>query len=184
MLKRIWNKLFPKKYTLEEWSKVTIEGLRKQGASIGENVDIFLSNIEGGAIAPLLKIGDNVTITGTKILLHDANTKKELGYTKLGRVSIGNNVFIGYGAIILPNVSIGSNVIVGAGCVVRNDIPDNSVVIGNPCRIIMTYQEYMSKQKKKMEENVCLDCSLDQLDSSIHTEEKHKLFSLGKGFIR
>lgn len=51
-------------------------------------------------------------------------------------VAIGNNVWIGGGAIILPGVNIGDNVTVGAGSVVTNDVPSNVVVAGNPARII------------------------------------------------
>lgn len=51
-------------------------------------------------------------------------------------ISIGANTFIGARASLLPGTSIGENVIVGACAVVKGTIPDNSVVIGNPCRII------------------------------------------------
>ena len=49
---------------------------------------------------------------------------------------IGNNSVIGVRSIILPGVKIGNNVIVGAGSVVTKDIPDNSIVAGNPAKII------------------------------------------------
>lgn len=51
-------------------------------------------------------------------------------------VRIGNDVWIGGGAIILPGVTIGNNVIVGAGSVVTKDIPDGVIVAGNPAKII------------------------------------------------
>lgn len=51
-------------------------------------------------------------------------------------VTIGDNVWIGGGAIILPGVEIGNNVVIGAGSVVTKSIPDNVVAVGNPCRII------------------------------------------------
>ncbi|KAJ2359434.1 hypothetical protein GGF43_000053 [Coemansia sp. RSA 2618] len=51
-------------------------------------------------------------------------------------IKIGNNVWIGGGAIILPGVTIGNNVTVGAGSVVSKDVPDNVVVVGNPARIV------------------------------------------------
>lgn len=49
----------------------------------------------------LVAIGNNVTLTGVRVLTHDASTKKELGYTKVGRVTIGDNVFVGAGFITL-----------------------------------------------------------------------------------
>jgi maltose O-acetyltransferase len=51
-------------------------------------------------------------------------------------VTIGDNVWIGGGAIILPGVEIGNSVVIGAGSVVTKSIPDNVVAVGNPCRII------------------------------------------------
>lgn len=51
-------------------------------------------------------------------------------------VTIGNNVWIGGGAILLPGVTIGDNVVIGAGSIVTKDIPANSVACGNPCRVI------------------------------------------------
>lgn len=51
-------------------------------------------------------------------------------------VKIGDDVWIGGGAIILPGVTIGNNTIIGAGSVVTKDIPDNVIAVGNPCRII------------------------------------------------
>ena len=53
-------------------------------------------------------------------------------------VVIGDNVWIGGGAIILPGVTIGKNSVIGAGCVVDRDIPENAVAAGNRCRIIKT----------------------------------------------
>ena len=76
----------------------------------------------------LISIGDNVTLAPySQILAHDASTYNFIKYTKISDVTIGNNVFIGAGAIILPNVKIGDNVIIGAGSVVTKDIPNNSV---------------------------------------------------------
>ncbi|MCQ8213469.1 sugar O-acetyltransferase [Cetobacterium somerae] len=56
--------------------------------------------------------------------------------TQTAPVTIGDNVWVGGGAIILPGVTIGNNVVIGAGSVVTKDIPSNSVAFGNPCRII------------------------------------------------
>ncbi|WP_330949437.1 sugar O-acetyltransferase [Virgibacillus sp. MG-45] len=51
-------------------------------------------------------------------------------------ITIGNNVWIGGGAIINPGVSIGDNTVIGSGSVVTKDIPANVVAVGNPCRVI------------------------------------------------
>lgn len=64
-----------------------------------------------------------------------------------GRISIGRNVFIGLGATLLPNTIVGDNVIIGAKAVVKGRIPSNSVVIGNPCRVVMTIEQYVEKKR-------------------------------------
>ncbi|MFR3227086.1 MAG: DapH/DapD/GlmU-related protein, partial [Blautia massiliensis (ex Durand et al. 2017)] len=56
--------------------------------------------------------------------------------TQTAPVIVGNNVWIGGGAILLPGVTIGDNVVIGAGSVVTRDIPANSVACGSPCRVI------------------------------------------------
>lgn len=121
-----------------------------RGVKIGENVDLVNAQIDY-CFGHLITIGNNVTITNSVILAHDASTKKELGYSKIGCVDIGDNVFIGYGCIILPGIKIGSKVVVGAGTVVSKNIPDNVVVAGNPYRVICSYDEYMEKNRRKME---------------------------------
>lgn len=56
--------------------------------------------------------------------------------TQTAPVRIGDNVWIGAGAIILPGVTIGNNVVIGAGSVVTKDVPDNVIAFGNPCRVV------------------------------------------------
>jgi len=65
------------------------------------------------------------------ILSHDFSTRRHAAKTQ-----IGSHCFIGCGAIILPNVTIGNHVIVGAGSVVTKDVPANSIVAGNPARVV------------------------------------------------
>jgi len=60
------------------------------------------------------------------------NSGLEMGYP----IEIGDNVWVGGGAIINPGIKIGNNVVIGAGSVVTKDIPDNVVIVGNPARII------------------------------------------------
>ena len=98
-----------------------------------------------------IAIGDNVTLAPrVHILAHDASTKVFLGYTRVENTKIGNNVFVGAGSIILPGVTIGNNVIIGAGSVVSRDIPDDSVAVGNPARVVKALSAYLEENKQKM----------------------------------
>lgn len=56
-------------------------------------------------------------------------------------ITIGSDVWVGGGAIILPGVHIGSRAIIGAGSVVTHDIPNDALAVGNPCRVIRTLTE-------------------------------------------
>jgi len=85
-------------------------------------------------------IGDNV-LMATKVQIYAAchPTDPEIRLTQkelAAPVSIGDNAWIGGGAIICPDVSIGANTTIGAGSVVTRDIPDNVVAVGNPCRVV------------------------------------------------
>lgn len=92
-----------------------------------------------------LTIGKGAVIsTKVIILTHDWSFLKRINcppsdnYNKIAfkPVNIGINSFIGAGAIILPGSSIGEHCIIGAGAVVKGNIPDFSIVIGNPCKVI------------------------------------------------
>jgi maltose O-acetyltransferase len=118
---------------------------------VGENFKRLHGVILDPAHCWLITIGNNVTMApNVHILAHDASTFNELGYTKIGKVTIGNNVFIGAGSIVLPNVTIGDNVIIGAGSVVTKNIESNSVYAGNPAVKLIDYCDYINKQKSKM----------------------------------
>ncbi len=51
-------------------------------------------------------------------------------------ITIGNDVWVGGGSIILPGITIGNNCVIGAGSVVTKDVPDNSMAVGNPAKVI------------------------------------------------
>lgn len=61
------------------------------------------------------------------------------------RVTIGNNVHIGTNAYIMPGVKIGNNCIIGVGAIVTHDIPNNSVAVGIPAKVIENIAEYKEK---------------------------------------
>lgn len=103
-----------------------------------------------------VKIGDNCLLAPNVAIytaghpLHPVsrNSLYEYGI----EVTIGDNVWIGGNTVILPGVHIGSNVVIGAGSVVTGDIPDWSLAVGNPCRVIRKITEkdkvYYYKDRK------------------------------------
>ncbi|MEE3404785.1 MAG: DapH/DapD/GlmU-related protein, partial [Acutalibacteraceae bacterium] len=69
---------------------------------------------------------------------------------RFGKISIGDNVNIGWNVIILPGVTIGNNVVIRAGAVVTKDIPDNSVAAGVPAKVIETIEQYSEKNQERI----------------------------------
>lgn len=169
MLRKIKLKI---KRIFRRWG--TVEELRRKGAIIGDDVVLWTDKIDKGH-AFLLEIGSHVTISDARILLHDGSTKRVTGYSRVGKVRIGNNVFIGADAVILPGVRIGNNVIIGASTVVTSDIPDDSIVVGNPSRIIGTYKEFENKYRKRMQIEPCFNTYWKNKTKDEIEEMKEKL---------
>jgi maltose O-acetyltransferase len=87
-----------------------------------------------------VQIGDNVLLAPNVHIYtaaHPIDPMERLSGKEYAKsVEIGDNVWIGGGAIICPGVKIGNNVTIGAGSVVTKNIPDNVIAVGNPCRVI------------------------------------------------
>lgn len=162
--------------------KNVIKEFIKRGGNCGNNV-VALDTTLDARFPWLISIGDNVTLIGVTVLAHDASTKRELGYTKIGKVSIGSKVFIGKGTIILPNIKIGNCVVIGAGSVVSKDIPDNCVAVGNPCRVIKPYDLYIKEQTERMKK---CNVIIDKLPQDLNENEIKSICEQlnGVGYIR
>lgn len=84
-------------------------------------------------------IGENTLVASHTTILTHEHVKRDSGDPRnpwVKETYIGKRCFIGVGAVILPGVRIGDEVIVGAATVVTRDVPSNSVVVGNPGRIL------------------------------------------------
>lgn len=121
---------------------------------IGENC-IVDKTAEFGTEPYLISMGNNVRITkGVRFVTHDGSlwVPRNLGLVDkkadfFGKIVIGNNVNIGWDAIIMPGVQIGDNCIIAAGAIVTKNVPDNSVAVGIPARVLESVQEYAHKKK-------------------------------------
>lgn len=105
----------------------------------------------------MITLGDNITVSREVLLLtHDFSITKGLiaihgkGIGRFQKeIIIGKNCFIGARAIILPGTTIGDNVIIGSGAVVKGVVPSDSIVIGNPGKVVANTFEWTNKHLKK-----------------------------------
>ncbi|WP_232507974.1 serine O-acetyltransferase [Desulfobacula toluolica] len=106
----------------------------KLGISIPPETNIgsgfCIGHFGGITVHPKTTIGKNCNIS-QGVTLGKANRGKHKGYPVLG-----DNIYIGPGAKIFGDIKVGNNVAIGANCVVTKDVPDNSVVVGIPGRVI------------------------------------------------
>lgn len=139
----------------KQLANATLEYLLQNGLKLGENVRFIYDVFIDKSNPALISIGDRCVFSSrTAILAHDASLRDVLNAVLVGKVEIGDHCFIGFGSIILPNTRLGSGTIVAAGSVVKGEFPPNSVIGGNPARLISTRDEFMEKHKKKMEEGL------------------------------
>ncbi len=111
-------------------------------ATVGKYVEIGKGTVlmANAILNPSVIIGNHCIINTGAIIEHDVELRDFVhispGAIITGNVSIGEGTHIGAGATIIPGIKIGNWVTVGAGSVVINDIPDYSVVVGNPGKVI------------------------------------------------
>ncbi len=123
-----------------------IQSLINKGMLIGQDVEIIEDFFFDPSHCYLISIGDNCTICpNVRLIAHDASTKKSLGFTKLGRITIQEGCFIGDSVIVLPGTEIGAGAIVGAGSIVTKDVPAGMIAAGNPAKVIGSVKDYIER---------------------------------------
>jgi maltose O-acetyltransferase len=129
------------------------------GLKLGKNVTIMPGAFIDPRYSYLISIGDNCSLSnGVVIVAHDAATFKFTnGYTRLGKVDIKENCYIGTNAIILPGVTIGPNVLIAAGSVVNKNIPPNSCVAGVPARVYSKFDEFILRHEELIKSRPSFD---------------------------
>ena len=127
----------------------SVEWLRAHGLRVGSGVFIGRSAVLDEGFLWLISIGENSSLAGRVVVLaHDASMKRETGYTIVGRVEIGRQVFVGSDTVILPGVTIGDNCIIGANSTVRHDIPAGSIAVGSPAQVVGRTADHVAKHRE------------------------------------
>ena len=130
------------------WRRIApISHARAIGVTLGEGCRLI--DVTFSSEPYLVTLGNRVSASGTHFETHDGGvwvlrqTYPELD--RIAPITVGDNVFIGHGSIILPGVTIGSNVVIGAGSVVTRDIASDCVAAGVPARPIGSIADYADK---------------------------------------
>lgn len=138
---------------------------------IAAGTRISLANIES-MFPHLVHIGKNCIFAPTAMIItHDASFYPFTGEYRIAPVTIGDNVFVGYGALIMPGVTIGDNVVIGAGSVVTKDVPSDCVVAGVPARVITPLPEYLESREP---ERMFVPPYAGKTPAEVTTEDVHR----------
>ena len=163
-----------------------IEELRKNGMIIGMNFNMLPGVFIDFSHCWHISVGDDVTLApNVTILAHDASTKMHLNFTRIGKVTIGDRVFVGAGSIILPGVIVGNDVVIGAGSIVSRDLPDGVVAAGNPAKRIGDLKDFLTRKKKEMTLHPCFTKEFT-LGGGVNAQRKSQMNLMMKdriGFI-
>jgi len=131
-----------------------VKWAKKIGVNFSGNELYLYGNVDFSTEPWIITLGNNVHLTnGVKFITHDGGTllfRKYISDLEITKpIVLGDDVYAGNNVIFMPGVTVGNNVVIGAGAIVTRDIPDNSVAVGVPARVIKTADEYFEKIKKE-----------------------------------
>jgi maltose O-acetyltransferase len=145
----------------------TLEQLRHKGLKVRGPILIAARVHIDPAFAWAITIGANVRIAhDARIIAHDAAVKHLTGYTEVRPVVIGNDCYIGAGAIVLPGTTIGDGAVIGAGAIVRGQIPEGVVAAGNPARALGMASQLRERHEDMQAQMRCFEWRAGQIATS------------------
>lgn len=139
-------------------NKSKIAYLKEKGCKLGGGCHLNCGIKSFGTEPYLISLGDDCLIAEeVRFITHDGAifVLNNLGFfngerkDKIAPITIGNNVYIGTGAYIMPGVQIGNNCIIGAKALVTKNIPDNSVAVGIPAKVIEDVETFYKNTIEK-----------------------------------
>ncbi|MBW7881718.1 MAG: acyltransferase [Caldilineaceae bacterium] len=143
---------------------------RHIGVKVGDNCRLI--DVDFGSEPWLISLGSHVSATNVSFITHDGgvwvfrDTNPDIDVIR--PITVGDNVFIGHGSVIMPGVMIGNNVVIGAGSVVTRDIQSGFVAAGVPAKVVKSVDEYYEKIMTNFD-----------LTKNMHIDEK-KIYYLTK----
>jgi len=160
--------IIEKKRASHRWEK-----LQEMGMKIGKNAYLPMSTWIDSSHCYLISIGDGCRFgPHCVILAHDASLKQFLGAGKIGKVIIHEDCSIGFGALILPGVEIGPRAVIGAYSVVSANVPPDTVVSGNPAKVVTKLNAYLRYHRLSMKRSALFPG--EEYGSHILPEEKRR----------